>query len=197
MLHDSKIISIKKSLQNQHERIWCSQQWSDSLWRQLHDQNGQSHSGLEKREIKDQFSFFDSTYLFLDVAALMDHLYISRSSAVRHNLQPLAPIQSSTSSPVAYRRTRGPVDKISLGPLSSLSQINSVVFRILRVFRIVWMIYGVLCQCPAHHSECHDNVYYPEQTLPPEGRFCRDYLFLGAINALTRLPSPECDARIK
>ena len=98
---------------------------------------------------------------------------------------------------VASRRTRGPVDKISLGPLSSLSQISSVVFRISRVFRIVWMIYGVLCQRPAHHSECHDNVYYPEQTLPLEGRFCRDYLFLGAINALTRLPSPECDARIK
>ena len=38
---------------------------------------------------------------------------------------------------VASRRTRGPVDKISLGPLSSLSQISSVVFRILRVFRIL------------------------------------------------------------
>ena len=38
---------------------------------------------------------------------------------------------------VASRRTRGPVDKISLGPLSSLSQTSSVVFRILRVFRIV------------------------------------------------------------
>ena len=40
-------------------------------------------------------------------------------------------------------------------------------------------------------------VYYPKQTLSPEGRFCRDCLFLDAINALTRLPSPECDARIK
>ena len=38
---------------------------------------------------------------------------------------------------VASRRTRGPVDKMSLGPLSSMSQISSVVFRILRVFRIV------------------------------------------------------------
>ena len=34
---------------------------------------------------------------FLDVAALMDLLYFSRSSAVRPNLQTLAPIQSSTS----------------------------------------------------------------------------------------------------
>ena len=34
---------------------------------------------------------------FLDVAALMDLLYISRSSAVRPTLQTLAPIQSSTS----------------------------------------------------------------------------------------------------
>ena len=29
------------------------------------------------------------------------------------------------------------------------------------------------------------------------GRFCRDCLLLDAINALTRLTSPECDARIK
>ena len=59
------------------------------------------------------------------------------------------------------------------------------------------MIYGVLCQCQAHHGECHENVYYPKQTLSPEDRFCRDCLFLDAINVLTRVPSPECDARIK
>ena len=38
-----------------------------------------------------------STDLFPNVAALMDLLYISRSSAVRPTLQTLAPIQSSTS----------------------------------------------------------------------------------------------------
>ena len=42
-------------------------------------------------------------------------------------------------------------------------------------------------QCQAHHGECHDNVYYPKQTLSPECRFCHDCLFLDAINALTRL----------
>ena len=55
-------------------------------------------------------------------------------------------------------------------------------------------------QCHAHHGECHDkdpNRYYPKQTISPEGRFCSDCLFLDAINALTRLPSRECDARIK
>ena len=36
-------------------------------------------------------------YPFPDVVALMDILYISRSSAVRPTLQTLAPIQSSTS----------------------------------------------------------------------------------------------------
>ena len=41
------------------------------------------------------------------------------------------------------------------------------------------------------------NVYYPKQTLSPEGRFCRGCLFLDAINALTHLPSLESDARIK
>ena len=57
--------------------------------------------------------------------------------------------------------------------------------------------FAVPAQCQVHHGECHDNVYYPKQTLSPEGRFCRDYLFLDAINALTHLPSPECGARIK
>ena len=42
-----------------------------------------------------------------------------------------------------------------------------------------------------HHGECHDNVYYPKQTLSPEGRLCRYCLFLNAINALHRLQSPE------
>ena len=49
----------------------------------------------------------------------------------------------------------------------------------------------------AHHGECHENVYYPKKTLSPKGRFCHACLFLDAINALTRLPLPECDARIK
>ena len=33
--------------------------------------------------------------------------------------------------------------------------------------------------------------------LSPEGRLCRECLFLNAIKALARLPSHECDARIK
>ena len=45
--------------------------------------------------------YYDSSlsfpYLFPDVAALTDLLYISRSSAVRPTLQTLAPFQSSTS----------------------------------------------------------------------------------------------------
>ena len=34
---------------------------------------------------------------------------------------------------------------------------------------------------------CYRNVYYPKQTLSPEGPFCRDCMFLDVINALTRL----------
>ena len=40
-------------------------------------------------------------------------------------------------------------------------------------------------------NQCHDNVYYPKQTLSPEDRLCRYCRFLNAINALLRLPSPE------
>ena len=36
------------------------------------------------------------------------------------------------------------------------------------------------------YGECHSNVYDPKQTFPPEGRLCRDCLFLDAINALQR-----------
>ena len=39
-------------------------------------------------------------------------------------------------------------------------------------------------QCQAHHGECHINVYGPKQILSPEGRLCRDCLFVDAINAL-------------
>ena len=58
-------------------------------------------------------------------------------------------------------------------------------------------VFAVPAQCQAHHGEGHENVYYPKQTLSPEGRFCRDCLFLDAINALPSLPSAECDTRIK
>ena len=33
----------------------------------------------------------------------------------------------------------------------------------------------------------------PKQILSSEGRLCRDCLFMDAIKALPRLPSPECD----
>ena len=51
--------------------------------------------------------------------------------------------------------------------------------------------FAVPAQCQVHHGECHDNVYHPKQTLSPEDRLCRYCLFLNAINALLRLPSPE------
>ena len=40
-------------------------------------------------------------------------------------------------------------------------------------------------------------VRTPKQRLSPEGRLCRDCPFLDAIDAVPRLPSPECDGRIK
>ena len=58
-------------------------------------------------------------------------------------------------------------------------------------------VFAVPAQCQAHHGECHVNVYCPKQTHTPKGRFCHACLFLDAINALTRLPLPECDACIK
>ncbi len=45
---------------------------------------------------------------------------------------------------MASRRTRGPIDNISFGaPVWSVTN-HSVMFRILRVFRMVWMIWRVL-----------------------------------------------------
>ena len=45
---------------------------------------------------------------------------------------------------VASRRTRGPIDNISFGaPVWPVAN-HRVVFRILRVFRIVWMIWRVV-----------------------------------------------------
>ena len=35
-------------------------------------------------------------------------------------------------------------------------------------------------------------VRTPKQRLSPEGRLCRDCLFLDAINAVPRFPSPKC-----
>ena len=52
-------------------------------------------------------------------------------------------------------------------------------------------VFAVPAQCQVHHGECHDNVYFPKQTLSPEDRLCRYCRFLNAINALLRLPSPE------
>ena len=52
-------------------------------------------------------------------------------------------------------------------------------------------------QCQAHHGECLNNVYDPKEIIPPEVRLCIDCLFLDAISALPRLPTPESDARIK
>ena len=52
-------------------------------------------------------------------------------------------------------------------------------------------VFAVPAKCQVNHGECHDNVYYPKQTLSPEGRLCRYCRFLNAINALLRLPSPE------
>ena len=40
-------------------------------------------------------------------------------------------------------------------------------------------------------------VRTPKQRLSPEGRLCRDCLFLDAINAVPRLPLHRCDGRIK
>ena len=54
-------------------------------------------------------------------------------------------------------------------------------------------VFAVPAQRQAHHGECHDNVCYPKQTLSPEGRFCRDCLYLDAINALT----PPSNARMR
>ena len=34
-------------------------------------------------------------------------------------------------------------------------------------------------------------TYDPKEIIPPEGRLCIDCLFLDAISALPRLPSPE------
>ena len=58
-------------------------------------------------------------------------------------------------------------------------------------------VFVVPAQCQARHGECHNNVYDPKEIIPPEGRLCIDCLFLDAISALPRLPSPESDARIK
>ena len=54
-------------------------------------------------------------------------------------------------------------------------------------------VFAVPAQCQAHHGECHDIIYYPKQTHSPEGSFCRDCLFLDAINALT----PRSNARMR
>ena len=66
---------------------------------------------------------------------------ISRLSRLRHVLTPriLLYIYQGIIQPVASRRTRGPIDNISFGALSGLSQIIEiiVVLRLLRVFRIV------------------------------------------------------------
>ena len=45
-----------------------------------------------------------------------------------------------------------------------------------------------------NNCKCHNNVYGPKQILSPEGRDC---LLLDAIDALPRLPLPECDDSIK
>ena len=55
----------------------------------------------------------------------------------------------------------------------------------------------VPAQFQARHGECHNNDYDPKEIIAPEGRPCIDCLFLDAISALPRLPSPESDARIK
>ena len=52
-------------------------------------------------------------------------------------------------------------------------------------------VFAVPVKCHAHHGEFHNNVYDPKQRRPPEGRFCRDCLFLTAINALPRVLSPR------
>ena len=58
-------------------------------------------------------------------------------------------------------------------------------------------VFAVPAQCQAHHGECHNNLDGPKQRCSPEGRICRDYLFVDGIHALSRLTSPECYDRIK
>ena len=93
--------------------------------------------------------------------------------------------------PVASRRTRGPIDNISFGPMSvERDEVTTMAVAIARMFVMP-------AQCQSRHGECHDNVYDPKEIIPPEGRLCIDCLFLDAINALPCLPLPESDARIK
>ena len=116
---------------------------------------------------------------------------------------------------MASWRTRGPIDKISFGapfwPVTNHSCSDTSLLEpgfevdptgpgqttlVSPRARGSWQC-AVPAQYQTHHGECHDNVYYPKQSLSPEGRFCRDCLLLDAINAFTRLPSPEWDVRIK
>ena len=85
----------------------------------------------------------------------------------------------------------GPIDNISFGALSvERDEVTTMAVAIARVF-------VVPAQCQARHGECLNNVYDPKEIIPPEGRLCIDCLFLDAMSALPRLPSPESDAHIK
>ena len=71
-----------------------------------------------------------------------------------------------------------------LGPLSvERDEVTTMAVAIVRVF-------VVPAQCQPRHGECLNNVYDQKEIVPPEGRLCIDCLFLDAISALPRLPSP-------
>ena len=86
---------------------------------------------------------------------------------------------------VASRRTRGPIDNISFGaPVWPFRNHIINIYIDPSVAVAIAHVFAVHAQSRQDHGECHNNVYDPKQTLPPDGRFCRDCLFLDAINAL-------------
>ena len=69
-------------------------------------------------------------------------------------------------------------------------EVTTIAVAIARMF-------VVPAQCQPRHGECLNNVYDRKEIIPPEGCLCIAGLFLDAISALPRLPSPESDAHIK